>query len=290
MAQQRSPSAPDTQDPIVLPDGVGIPSCPKVLLALRDELAKDDTDLNLIGDLIAQDVALAAMLVRTVNSASFGLRRQVSSVHEALSMVGMRRVADAVHGLLLRQTLSPAGAVQLDRFWDVSAKVALLAAHIARQVPQLIKGTSPEEAHTFALFQDAGIALLMQQIPTYKDTLIAANRSVDKSFTEIETERHRTDHASVGYFLARTWGLPAHLSEAIRHHHRFEILDDCGAVPDASRYLVAMGLLAEHCVQHVTGQAHSSEWDKGGKAALAFLGFDPTTYQELLDGAEDLME
>ena len=290
MALLRSPAPSEAAAPITLPAGIGIPSCPRILLALRDELACEDTDLGAIGELITQDVALAAMLVRTVNSASFGLRRQVSSVQEALSMIGLRRVADAVHGLLLRQTLSPASAAQLDRFWDVSAKVALLAAHIARQVPQLIKGTSPEEAHTFALFQDAGIALLMQQIPTYKDTLAEANRATEKSFTEIETERHRTDHASVGYFLARTWGLPAHLSEAIRHHHRFEILDDCGAVPDASRYLVAMGLLAEHCVQEVTGQAHSSEWEKGGDAALNFLGFDPTTYQELLDGAQDLMQ
>ena len=290
MAQLRVPVPPDTAAPITLPEGIGIPSCPKVLLALRDELAREDTDLQAVGELIVQDVALAAMLVRTVNSASFGLRRQIGSVQEALTMIGLRRVADAVHGLLLRQTLSSKGAVQLDRFWDVSAKVALLTAHIARQLPQLIQGTSPEEAHTFALFQDAGIALLMQQIPSYKDTLLEANRATEKSFTEIETERHRTDHASVGYFLARTWGLPAHLSEAIRHHHRFEILDDCGVVPDASRYLVAMGLLAEHCVQEVTGQAHSCEWEKGGDAALNFLGFDPTTYQELLDGAQDLMQ
>ncbi len=290
MALVQTPQPPKAEDPIVLPDGVGIPSCPKVLLALRDELNKDDVDLNSVGELITQDVALAAMLLRTVNSASFGLRRQVGSVQEALTMIGLKRVASAVHGLLLRQTLNPNGAVQLDRFWDVSAKVALLAAHIARQVPQLIKGTSPEEAHTFALFQDAGIALLMQQIPTYKETLVLANRELERSFTDIEVERHRTDHASVGYFLARTWGLPEHLSEAIRHHHRFDVLDDCGAVPDASRYLVAMGLLAEHCVQEVTGQAHGSEWQKGGDAALDFLGFDSTTYQELVDGAQDLMQ
>ena len=45
MAQLRVPVPPDTAAPITLPEGIGIPSCPKVLLALRDELAREDTPL-----------------------------------------------------------------------------------------------------------------------------------------------------------------------------------------------------------------------------------------------------
>lgn len=57
------------------------------------------------------------------------------------------------------------------------------------------------------------------RFPDYRSTLRVANQSAATSFTEVEQAAHDTDHALIGALMARRWGLPKVVSDAIRLHH-----------------------------------------------------------------------
>jgi HD-like signal output (HDOD) protein len=141
-------------------------------------------------------------------------------------------------------------------------------------------------AHTFGLFCDTGVALLLARFPGYPASFEAAANHPARRFTEVEDERHSTNHAAIGCLLARNWGLSSEVAWAILHHHDYGVIDDA-ASDDAVRSLVALSLLAERALQAYLGHQDSLEWDKGGERACAYLGLSPDETTDLLDQLHD---
>lgn len=265
---------------------VVIPPRPEILEHLSAELNRASPRVAVVVKLLSADVGLAASLLKTANSPAFGLSRRLVSVREAVSLLGFGTVEAAASEFLLRQSIGK-GAPSMERFWDASRKIAEVSRYISRSVP----GLRPDDAYVYGLFQDCGIALLIQRFPDYKQTLAAANAAVDCFFTDVEQERYQTDHATIGYLLARTWRLPEHVSEAIRSHHEHELWAAEGpSLPADSARLIACALLAERCVQMATDMAKSVEWDKAGEAAIAYLDMKPGEFDELADDVRQLLE
>jgi len=140
----------------------------------------------------------------------------------------------------------------------------------------------PDIAHTFGLFCDIGIPILMNRFSDYPATLDMAAGAASHSFTEVEDVRHSTNHAAIGCLLARNWGLSPDVSWAILHHHDYRVLAD-DATDDAIRSLVAASVLAERAIQRYHGNPESQEWQKGGELACRHLGMSADETADLLD-------
>jgi HD-like signal output (HDOD) protein len=258
-----------------------IPPRPALLAEVQQEIDADDPDVGRIAQLIGRDVALTAGVLRSVNSPFFALSRKAGSLAEAIALLGLRRIGALVTGFALRQALQGDGT-QLTRFWDVSGKRSYALVRLATG----LRGVAPDTAQSFGLFCDVGIALLMQRFPDYGATLRAANQSESQSFTEVEQAAHKTDHTCVGALVARAWGLPRQVGEAIRLHHDYAIFHD-PAVDDGVQRMVAMGLVAELAIQRFAGMNQSLEWAKGGEQAIGLLMLTET---EIHDWIETLLD
>lgn len=259
-----------------------IPPCPAVVTALLEESRCPDVDFNKVIRLISGDLSLAASMMKTANSPIFALRNKVETVQKAAAVLGLNNILSIVKGLALKRSLSPNG-ISMERFWERSNFHATVSTRLARRVP----GVTLENAYTFGLFHDCGIPILMQRFPDYKETLVAANRSA-KAVWEIETERHGTDHVTVGAMLARNWHLPDIIVKAIRMHHNFEILaDESSQLSDEVRGLAAVSLLADHLIAHFLDMPDEAEWMAHGTDALNYLNFDE---EELADLQSDVEE
>ncbi len=264
---------------------VGIPPRPTMLIELDAEIRKDEPSYRKIERLVSSDVGLSAALLKTVNSPFFGLRSKATTISQAISVLGLSALARTITGLKLRQVFAKAGQIDMESFWDASAKVAMMTSHIAEQLP----GMNRDEAYTFGLFQNCGIPILMQRFPDYKKTFGAAERSMDRKFTEIEDECHQTNHATVGYLLARSWNLPNTLSSAIRFHHEYDLLSE-SQLPAEGQHLVALALLAERSIQLHAGLSDSAEWHKEGQIALQHLGLSTDEFGEIVDDAKAFLD
>lgn len=260
---------------------IGIPPRPQTLADLQREIGQADPDFRRIAALVAADVALTAALLRVVNSPAFAASRRIETISQAIAMLGLKQVGALVAGLLLRKALRTDGPT-LTRFWDVSSKRSYAMAKLARG----LGGVDADLAHSFGLFCDVGIPLLLQRFPDYAATLKAANEAPVDSFTTVEHAAHQTDHALVGGLMARSWGLSQSVGLAIRLHHDYAIFRDRD-VPDVVSKLIAMGLVAEHAIQRFAGMNASTEWSKGGDAALGALML---TEHEFDDWTERLLE
>lgn len=264
-----------------LVQGIDIPPRPSVVLAVMNERDKEEPDLSSLVHLIAADVALSAAVIKAVNSPLFGLTRRVTSVEQAVRLLGLRSLSNLVTGLALRTSLRVPG---IERFWDQAGHTALLAAHLSHRV-----GLARDDAHLFCLFRDAGIPLMLHRFPdTYLDTLRLANQDAARPFTEVEEARHGANHAVVGYYLARSWGLPETIRTAILRSHELGVCLDQREHETVKR-LVALGHLAGYLENRVTRPSPDLEWVKFSHGALTQLMIAEEELPELEREAEHLI-
>ncbi len=258
---------------------VGIPPCPAVLTNLLRETRADEPDYRRIGRLIANDVALAASVLKVANSPFYGLRTKVTTVQQGLTLLGLSAATQLVTGLLLRQAFPNGSGEGMERYWNSSMASGLIAALLARETGRCDQGT----AHTYGLFRDCGMAVMMRKFPIYADILDGSALASGEPITEIEGERYATNHCRIGARLAHSWHLSATLVYAILNHHCMLTSVDStrGATPD-SRVLVCLGLVAEKLYCDATGQ-RCHDWRHGGEVALEFLGLRA----EMLEGLTD---
>ena len=246
---------------------ITIPSRPAVLDKLQRELEKDNVNLQVVANLISSDVALSIAVLSSVNSAAFGFSRKIESISQAINLLGVKPLNNLVTAACLRNSLNFKG-VSLDRFWDASNKRARVMVRLARG----IRSVDPNLAQAMGLFCDVGIPLLMQRFPDYVETLKIANGSMDKSFTEIEYERHGIHHAKLGSMMARAWGFNDVLVASILHHHNYDVFTDA-QVPEAVAQLVAMMLLCEISIQRYSRLNITNEWQKSHDRVAGALMF-----------------
>jgi HD-like signal output (HDOD) protein len=260
--------------------GVVIPPRPSVVTAVMEERNRPEPDLRRVAQLIATDVGLSAAVIKTINSPLYGLRRQVSAIDQAVSLLGMKNIASLVMGLALRKAMPSSG---LERFWDSAARTALICSHLSKALNLAIR----EDAYLFGLFHDCAIPLLIQRFPDYKATLGMANKERVKGFTDVEEERHGTNHAVVGSLLASNWHLPDNLRDAIRNHHDPQVFQS--SLSSEALNLIALGMIAEYIENSVSRLAQDSEWEKRGSQVLAYLMLDPSEFEDLLRDTREML-
>ncbi len=261
--------------------GIPIPSSPAVLTELTTELRSPAPDHQRVARIIGKDVGLAAIILKFANSPLFGGSGEISSVSDGIELIGLGTLANLIYEGLLRRNVAAQGA-SLERFWDNSAHTASVSSDLAG----ILGGTSPATAYTFGLFHDCGIPLLVQRFPNYKDILRRANESLDRNFTAVEDDAINTNHAVIGYLLARSWKLPQTVTTGILCHHDYDVLRDDAGLPEESRALIAISALADH----ITGQHlrlnQDKEWQKAARKVAAYFG---RTDQEISDLADDML-
>jgi HD-like signal output (HDOD) protein len=242
---------------------LGIPPCPAVLTRLMQEVRSDEPDFKRVELLVGADVGLAAALLQTANSPLYGLRTKAASIQHALAVLGLRNVAQLVVGLLLRQAFPVSGSKAMERFWETSSRVALVAARIAGEAR-----IDRHAAHTFALFRDCGMPVMLKKYPAYEGILDGSAVPAGALITEAEVERCGLDHVRVGHYLAKSWELPEATCIAIRHHHDYHAWP---ALDHGAASLAALALAAEEVASRLAHRVSCTEWTHGAEATLIQL-------------------
>lgn len=182
--------------------------------------AVSDPDLSAaeLGQLIASDAALAAELLRTANSAYYGISVPVTSVKHAVIMLGIRRALSLAVGVA---ALSSMERVKFPRgfdhrgLWSHLHATAVASGWLAeREHPE-----NKDVAHIAGLLHDIGKALLaVAQTNEWRRVHeIVESRGI--SYEEAEHEVEEAAHAEIGAELLEHWRLPPQLQQIVRGHH-----------------------------------------------------------------------
>lgn len=260
--------------------GLEIPPCPAVLAGLSEEMQLEHVDVSRIAGLISRDVALAGGVLKIANSPLFSTGTKITSVNQALAILGFKNVFNMVINELLRKTLITSELpLRMDRFWDSAAYNARVSAELA----DVVAGTSRDTAYSFGLFHDCGMPILMRRFADYKETLMLANVTGSGSFTDCEDQRHGSNHAVIGYLMARNWGLPESMAQAVLVHHDYSIFANDSHLPDETLALVAINFIAERITSLHLRSADDFDWLRGKDRVGLFVGLNGSELDDLVD-------
>jgi HD-like signal output (HDOD) protein len=275
------------QDTNALMRGIVIPSRPDILLSLEDAQQLDVPDFAKIARLISVDIALSAAVIKTVNSPFFSLSTRVSSVPQALQLLGLKNLAHIVQGLVLRQVLSPVQLGDMNSFWDYSCSVAMVAAYLSES----LNGVAADDAYTLGLFLNCGKPVMAMRFPDYH---MVNNAETALSCAEQvlgEEQRYQVSHNVVGYLLARSWYLSNSSSLAILHLHDLDVFSRSSQ--GEWRHvctLIALASLAEHIVKLSLNQPEHKEWRQIEPILRNHLGLGRDELEDLLDMVQQKLD
>ena len=268
--------------------GIFVPPQPQILVDLQMEQIFPEPDIKRIADLIAKDVGLSGTMLKFVNSPFFGLANKITSIEQAVSLLGLNTVVNILNGLAIKGHMSDENIVELTTFWDTANDIAMVCATVAKKVGF----PNPDEAYTLGLFHNAGIPLMMKRFDNYLGELKNAYGSSYERVIDYENEKFNTNHCVVGYYTARSWNLPNHLCLAIAEHHNTrQIFETKDGRNQLQKTLLAILKVAEHiCGNYkVLGkQSHDAEWEYSEKDILEHLGLTSYDIDDLKEAFIDM--
>lgn len=213
-----------------------LPTLPAAALEVISLCRRDDVPMDKLARTICKDPALTVKVLKTVNSAQYGLRSQVTTVSHALVLLGIGTVKTVALGFTLVGSLRDVKGTSYNPtpLWRRS----LLSAFAARSTSMRVGGEDHEEAFLAGLLQDLGVLALIQVLGSPYVELLRVSGESSGKLAELERKYLKLDHTEVGEALARKWSLPDPLLMPIRYH------ENPDEAPEAGRQnarIVALG-------------------------------------------------
>lgn len=219
-----------------------IPSPPTLALQLFQKTAEPNCTAAELAELICRDPGLSGKLLSVVNSALYRRSRPLTSVLQAVSLLGNQRLRSLVLGLALpvMQQGLPQDA-GLRRFWTTSVTGAVVARRIAEQLGL----ASPDEEMTAGLLRDLGMIAMRQILgEEYAPVWMGEIDVVEQAIWE--EQRFGLHHGVISAALLENWQLPEAITLPVRFHHRpGETPADSDKLVERAQLLYFVSLLAD---------------------------------------------
>ncbi len=185
------------------------------------EICRDvDTSPTDLTKVISLDPVLTGKVMQLVNSAYFGLSREIISLVRAVVMLGMNTVKNLVLGATVMSafgTRKNFRALNMDMFWKHSLGVGVIAKLIAEK--RNIDKKLLEGYFIAGLLHDIGKIPLNSKFSDEYLNIIGIPEKEPQPLFISEKELLGIDHTYVGNLIAKKWKLGEEISDAITHHH-----------------------------------------------------------------------
>ncbi|OAG27104.1 HDOD domain-containing protein [Thermodesulfatator autotrophicus] len=199
-----------------------LPYLPKAALLALEAIRDPETSVKEIAQRVAADPGLHLKVLRTVNSAAFGLPRQVNNIEHAVALLGRARLESLLLPLAVKESLPPINTPCLDYklFWLTATKRGTLA----RKIAQALHPHFNVEAFSAGLLQDIAVPVILHVFQkNYCPVIETWNLEPEINILEIEKKTLGYDHQEIGLLMAEEWELPPYLAESIGKHHFPEV-------------------------------------------------------------------
>jgi putative nucleotidyltransferase with HDIG domain len=189
-----------------------LPTIPSVLRKLLLIIENPKVSLNEIGSFISNDLVLTSRVLKVVNSPIYGFPGRVSSISQALILLGL----NVVRGMLLGVSVFEAMQKTMLGLWEHSLGCAVTARIIAKRKDL----KEPEEVSVAALLHDIGKVVLGLKFPDEYKKIMSDAETKENFIFDAEKNHFNINHADAGAWIAQRWNFPRSLVEIIEYHHK----------------------------------------------------------------------
>ena len=196
-----------------------LPTLSPVLQRINAIISNPSSSADDVESALKLDPAIAGKVLRLANSAYVGIPRTVSSLKNAIVLLGFKRI----QSLALASTILSAcsrravkGVLDMYSYWRHSIMVALVAESIARHLNRY-QAMDADDLFTAGILHDVGKLILGGFDPDRLES--AARKGREQKLPLYAVEEPDWSHMRTGELLAYHWNFPRDLTAAIRMHH-----------------------------------------------------------------------
>ena len=203
-----------------------IPPFPKIANQVLRKLEDPAVNATDLATLIKYDSAITANVLKTCNAAYFGLTRKVSSLEDALLIVGHDTLKDIMvtscSAQFYKGTAGEGYQLADGELWRHSVATAIMARQLAAKH---IPGLDPGMAFTVGLLHDIGKSFISRFVAEEFDRILDLAHGTAGTFIAAEQQVLGLNHAELGGMILQNWEFPSEMVEAVRSHHNEDALN-----------------------------------------------------------------
>jgi len=195
-----------------------LPILPTIYMKLSRLLNTPDSSIKMISNIISEDQAIAAMVLKIVNSAAYGFYNKIGDLRHAIVILGLTEIKNMVLAASMYKIVKEfksSSAFNMQEFWKHSTGCAILS----RVLAETAYLKNPEDVFTGGLLHDIGKLIHAAYLCEEFNDVVANVVETGSQMSESEKKILGFDHAQTGGALAKKWNLPRETVNMIAHHH-----------------------------------------------------------------------
>jgi len=195
-----------------------LPALPEVYIRVTELLETENSSGLKIGEAVQTDPALTARILKMINSAYYGLRNPVTSISQAVALLGRQQLKQVLLGSVMAGVFKDFDVTHfpLRDFWQHCIKTAIIGRQLAMQNARII---DHDAFFTAGLLHDVGWLVIAKVNPGSYVQITQLAKNENRDLLEVEAEKLGVTHIDVGVALLDKWGIPGLITECVRKHH-----------------------------------------------------------------------
>jgi len=187
-----------------------------LLIELNEVLKNPDTEAVQVAAIISRDPMLTAAILKAANSSYFGLIKQVTSVRQAVSIMGFTNVQKYFTVKFMDKVFNCKKEAVCQDLWKHSLATAVACEALSPYVNAKMK----EVLFSAGIMHDLGSFIIYNYLPEESEQVlkILAN-DPDRRLIIAEKEVLGITHQEIGAFFAKEWNFPEIIIDCIKQHH-----------------------------------------------------------------------
>ena len=196
---------------------VDLVSLPDIYIRLKSVVDDPQSSMGDVADVVANDPALTARLLRIANSPFFSFPTKITTVARATSLLGTQQIHDLVLATTVADTFSGISTdiITMHDFWSNSICCGLLSRRVAQECNVL----DSERLFVEGLLHDIGHLIMYHSLPEASAAAMLTSQQEDRPLFLVERELIGCDYAQVGSVLMGNWIFPPGLMESVLYHN-----------------------------------------------------------------------
>lgn len=161
--------------------------------------------------IIEMDPVLTSRILKVVNSAFYGFRRQIDSVEQAVMILGNDEIINLSFSIAIHKILETISSERAQKLWEHS----LIVARLSQWLGPVMGYPSTQRTYTAGLLHDFGKIVFLQR------GHFVGGIDGPASLEDLAAEENESgiSHAEMGAYVAERWNLPETIVDALLSHH-----------------------------------------------------------------------
>ena len=198
-----------------------LPTLPGIVARVMHIVHDPSSSSNDVAFIVGQDLALSAKVLRLANSAFYGMPHTITSIHNAVVILGFKVINTIVLSLTVFDMFpheKKSSLFNRTAFWRHCTSCALICRFLSQRLRSFVL-FDPEEAFCAGLLHDIGKVAMEQYL--HEDFHKALKHAKHKKISLYEAEKETLGyaHTDVAQWLTANWQLPEAISMPLLHHH-----------------------------------------------------------------------